>query len=137
MSISDVTKSTRGRYRAKETLITRDRLDGRCSAAKQFDAIAEGIAQDLGGETNLSTVQRHLVEAFAGAAIHVSNLNSHLLLGQPVDIAEHATAISSIVRLASRIGILRVPRDVTPQGEADRDEFVRRHNALVMESQPT
>jgi hypothetical protein len=126
-----VTKSKRGHYRSKEHLLTQKQLDGRSSAARQFTAIAEGIAQDLGGETNLSTVQRLLVEAFAGAGLHVRNINAHLMLAQPVDITEHATAISSIVRLASRIGTLRTPRDITPEAEADIDEFVRNHNALV------
>jgi hypothetical protein len=95
-------------------LLTRESLDGRTKARRRFDAIAEGIAEDLGGEDQLSTVQRHLVEAFAGAAVHVHDLNARLLLGEEVDITAHASAISTMVRIASRIGIHRVARDVTP-----------------------
>ena len=95
-------------------LLNRYQLDGRTNAAKAFDAIAEGIAQDLGGQDQLSTVQRHLVEAFAGAAVHVHDLNARLLLGQEVDILAHSQAISTMVRVASRIGVRRVARDVTP-----------------------
>jgi len=97
----------------KVRLLTRDALDGRTKARRQFDAIAEGIAADLGGEAQLSTVQRHLVEAFAGAAIHVNDINARLLMGEEIDIIAHSTAISVMVRVASRIGVTRVPRNVT------------------------
>ena len=98
----------------KTRLLTREALDGRTRARKQFDAIATGIANDLGGEDQLSTVQRHLVEAFAGAAICVHDLNARLLLGQKVDILELSTAISTMVRIASRVGVNRVATDITP-----------------------
>ena len=48
-----------------------------------------------------------LVEAFAGAAVHVHDLNARLLLGEEVDITAHASAISTMVRIASRIGVHR------------------------------
>ena len=98
----------------KVRLLTRKSLDGRTRARKQFDAIANGIASDLGGEDHLSTVQRHLVEAFAGAAVHVHDLNARLLKGEAVDVLKHSQAISSMVRIAARIGIDRVARDITP-----------------------
>jgi hypothetical protein len=101
-----------GNGRGKVRLLTRQSLDGRTKARRQLDAIASGIAQDLGGEDRLSVVQKHLVEAFAGAALHVNDLNAKLLLGQDVDIVEHSQVISTLVRIASRIGIDRVPRDV-------------------------
>lgn len=109
-----ITVSSNGRRRSKLRLLTRDKLDRRTLASRKFSAIASGIAADLGGEDHLSTVQHHLIEAFAGAALHVHDLNARLLLGQQVDIVEHSQAISSMVRIASRIGINRVARDVTP-----------------------
>ena len=55
--------------RGKIRLLSKHDLDGRTSAFKEFEAIARGIAADLGGEDQLSVVQKHLVEAFAGAAL--------------------------------------------------------------------
>src|SRR5215472_10521199 len=107
-------KPKRRHVATKPQLRSPDQLDGRSNAAKQFDAIADGIAADLGGEDQLTTVQRHLVEAFAGAAIHVNDINARLLLGEEIDIVAHSTAISTMVRVASRIGLSRVPRHVTP-----------------------
>jgi hypothetical protein len=103
-----------GNGRSKVRLLTRQSLDGRTKARKQFDAIAEGIALDLGGEDRLSTVQRHLVEAFAGCAIALQAINARMLLGESVDIADQASAASVLVRLAQRIGLSRTARDVTP-----------------------
>jgi hypothetical protein len=117
-------KERRAHRTTKIVPLTRDQIDGRSNAAKQFDAIALGIAQDLGGEENLTTVQKHLVEAFAGAAIHVNELNTKLLLGDKVDLISHSTAISTLVRVASRIGIHRLlTRDVTPS-VADYVEYI-------------
>jgi hypothetical protein len=102
-----------GNGRGKVRLLTRQSLDGRTKARKQFDTIAGGIAADLGGEDRLSTVQRHLVEAFAGCAVVLQAINARILLGEEVDITDQASAASTLVRLAQRIGINRVPRDVT------------------------
>jgi hypothetical protein len=102
-----------GNGRGKVRLLTRQQLDGRTQAAKQFDAITSGIVEDLGGEDHLTTVQKHLVEAFAGCAVVVHDINARLLLGQRIDIGEAAQAVSSLVRLASRIGVGRHLRDVT------------------------
>jgi hypothetical protein len=106
-----------GNGRGRLRLLTRKNLDGRTQAAKQFSAIAEGIAEDLGGSDHLSTVQRHLVEAFAGAALCVHTLNAKLLLGQQVDVAEVSQCVSAMVRIASKLGCDRVPRDVTTLGD--------------------
>jgi hypothetical protein len=107
------TRKHRASRALKSRLLTAEALDGRTRARKQFDAIAKGIAADLGGVGSLSTVQQHLVEAFAGAACHVHDLNARLLRGDRVDILAHSQAVSMMVRVASRIGMRRVTRDVT------------------------
>ena len=103
----------KGNGRGKVRLLTKENLDGRTKARKRFDATVAGIASDLGGEAHLTTVQRHLVEAFAGCAVVVHDINARLLLGQRIDIGEAAQAVSSLVRLAQRIGVGRHIRDVT------------------------
>ena len=95
-------------------LLTRDQLDGRTNAAKMFDHLVANIESDLGGRAQLSTIQRALIEGFVGAAVILHHLNTQLALGQDVDLAQHAQAVSAMVRVASRLGVRRVPRDVTP-----------------------
>jgi hypothetical protein len=106
------TTSSNGHKRGKLRLLSRDKLDRRTLAARQFDAIASGIAADLGGEDHLTTVERHLIEGFAGAALRMHDVNARVLLGQEIDLAEHASIISSLVRIASRLGTQRRPRDL-------------------------
>jgi hypothetical protein len=104
-----------GNGRGKLRLLTRSSLDGRTKARKQFDAIAEGIAADLQaelrGEGKLSTIQRHLIEAFAATCVVLQSLNARLLLGEEVDLTDQSQAVSALVRLASRLGIRPVPLD--------------------------
>jgi hypothetical protein len=84
----------------------------RSRAHRQFDAIARGIALDKGGEANLSTVEKHLIENFAGIAVVINDINARLLLGEEVNLFELCTLSSTSVRLASRLGLS--PKDVTP-----------------------
>jgi hypothetical protein len=103
-----------GQVRNEARLLTRENLDGRTKACQRFDAVAHAIAEDLGGEDRLSAIQKHLVEAFAGVSIHLGDLHARLLLGEKIDIVEHATAVSTMVRIATRVDVRRVPRDVMP-----------------------
>ena len=103
-----------GNGRGKVRLLTRGALDGRTAAARRFEETAKEIAADMGGEEHLSAIERHLVEAFAGVSIHLGHLHAKLLQGEQINMLEHATAVSTMARIASRIGVKRVPRDVTP-----------------------
>jgi hypothetical protein len=105
----------RGRSTAPQ-LLTRDKLDGRTKAAQVFDRLIADIESDLGGSEQLSTIERALVEGFAGACVQLYGLNTRIALGQTVDLAEHATCVSAMVKVASRLQIngrwLR-PKDVS------------------------
>ena len=98
----------------RQRLLTRNQLDGRTSAAKLFDRLVAAIEVDLGGHDQLSTIERALVEAFAGAAVTLHHLNTRLALG----------AVSAMVRVASRLGLQRRQKDV---GEFARRSAPRRH----------
>jgi hypothetical protein len=111
-SESPTITSANGKGRVQ--ILSRRDLDGRSAAARRFDSVVAGIAADLGGEDRLSTVQQSLVEAFAGVAIMVDAANVKLLLGEEVDIVEHAQVVSTLTRVASRIGLGRIPRDIGP-----------------------
>jgi hypothetical protein len=104
---------TTGNGRGRVKLVTRQNLDGRTKARKQFDAIADGVADDLKGSGALSTIQLHLIEAFAGCALIINAINAKLLSGEDIDITDHSQAASTLVRLASRLGLKHVPRDVS------------------------
>ena len=119
-----------GNGRGKVRLYTRQELDGRTRARKQFDAIAEGIAAELRPD-QLSTVRKHLIEAFASCAIVQLDLNARLLAGEPIDVSELSATISSMTRLASRIGVEKALVDVTPPTVSDYLAHVAKQNGEV------
>jgi hypothetical protein len=102
---------------ARPQLLTRHQLDGRTGAAKAYDQIVADIEIDLGGRDQLSTIERALVQAFAGACITLQNLNTRLLLGETIDLGQHAQAVSAMVRVSSRLGLQRRAKDVSSLGD--------------------
>jgi hypothetical protein len=84
----------------------------RTNAAKEFAALVHAIETDLGGADQLSAIERALVEGFAGAAISLMNINARLALGEAIDLADQAQAISAMVRVAARLGEARRTRAV-------------------------
>jgi hypothetical protein len=103
----------------KYVLPNRDNLDGRTHAAKAFDKLYADISSDLGGD--LTAVERALVEGFCGAVVVLQALNTKLALGEAVDLAEHASVCSSMVRIASKIGLSRRSRIVSGLIEAEAE----------------
>jgi hypothetical protein len=99
--------------RTRPQLLTRDQLDGRTNAAKFFDRMCVDIEADLGGHDQLSTIEVALIEAFAGAHVMLSNLNTRLALGEQIDLGEHSQAVSAMVRVASRLGLQRRAKDIS------------------------
>ena len=84
----------------KPVPFTRADLDSRTAAAKLWDNMATSITADLGGEDNLSTIQRTLINAFCAVSIQLTDLNTQALLGKPVSLSELSLAASTLVRLA-------------------------------------
>jgi hypothetical protein len=106
---------SRRRHRASlPRPFSRREIDGRSSAAKLFDQLTGAIEADLGGADQLSAIERNLVQAFAGAAVTLHHLNAQLMAGQEINLAQHAQAVSAMVRVASRLGLQRRQKDVGP-----------------------
>jgi hypothetical protein len=81
-------------------------------------------------------VQRPLIDAFVAVSIRLNDLNTRGLLGQPVDLSELSLAVSTLTRLASRIGISRVPKDVgLSLGDIQREDLERQRRELARDRQ--
>jgi hypothetical protein len=119
-------------------LLLRDNLDHRTRAHREFDTIAGGIARDLSGgdPDQLTTVERQLIEAFAGAALHISAINAKILLGEKVNIITHSQAVSMLVRIAARLGISRrFVKDITPTLDEIAKEIAAQRDAAQATAQ--
>ena len=122
----------RSKRATKPQLLNRATLDGRTNAAKYFDRLVSDIESDLNRD-QLSAIERQLIEAFAGAAVTLNNLNTRLLLGEAIDLGQHAQAVSAMVRVASRLGLARRAKDVGPTlGELLRQDHERQQLEAAM-----
>jgi hypothetical protein len=89
-------------------------VDGRSLPYQRYRAIVTAIAVDQGGVEELSATRAQLIRRFAAASVLAEQLEVRIARGEQIDIQVHATLSSTLVRLASRIGIDRMPRDITP-----------------------
>src|SRR5262249_24545049 len=80
--------------------------------AKLLDGLPAAIEADLGGADQLSAIERNLIQAFAGAAVTLHHLNARLMAGEEINLAQHAQAVTAMVRVASRLGLQRRQKDV-------------------------
>lgn len=88
--------------------------DGRGAIYRRYKTIARQIAVDQGNIERISSTKVSLIKRFAAASILAEALEAKIIAGKDVSITEHAQLSSTLVRLAQRIGINRVARDITP-----------------------
>lgn len=102
-----VQKRSRAKPAPQPELPSRKALDLRLAANKQFNQMVARITAEVGGD--VSTVQKHLIEAFAGTAVIADAINVRTLLGQPIDddlieaLAASSTAASTLISLSQLI----------------------------------
>jgi hypothetical protein len=89
-------------------------VDGRTEIARRFFDICQSLIQDAAGVDRCSEAKLQLIRRFAAAAVMAENLEAKLARGEEIDIQEHATLSSTLVRLGARIGINRVAKNITP-----------------------
>jgi hypothetical protein len=108
-------------------------VDGRSLVARRYRDISNAILVDQGGVDQCSESRLQLIRRFAAAAVLAEQLESRLANGEQIDIGEHATLSSTLVRLAQRIGIDRVARDVTTLGSVLRADLTRQAQTRMAE----
>jgi hypothetical protein len=74
------------------------------------------------GRRDASESRLQLIRRFAAAAVLAEQMESRLANGEQIDIAQHAALSSTLVRLAAKIGIDRIPRDVTVSNAIINDQ---------------
>jgi hypothetical protein len=111
MSVVDLKRAKRSK-RAPRDLVPLDKATG---AARFFNRMVREIEADLGGRRQLSRIEGELIRAFAGAATTLQYLNAQVALGESseIDLGGYATIASTMLRIGSRLGLARRPRDVT------------------------
>ena len=89
-------------------------LDARSKIAKRFKDICSAILQDQGGVENCSEVRLQLVRRFSAAAVMAENLEAKMAKGESIRTDVHSQLTNALVKVASRIGVDRRSRNITP-----------------------
>jgi hypothetical protein len=107
-------KVTRNRSRISNGRELLPDIDLRLAIARRYRDLVAQIAIDQGGVDRCSETRMQLIRRFASGAVLAEALEARLARGENVDISEYALLSSTLVRLANRIGIERVARDISP-----------------------
>ena len=86
--------------------------DGRSAIARRFYDIQSAVAAEQGGAEQISEARLQLIRRFAASAVLAEEMEGRLANGEQIDVTQHALLVSSLVRVANKIGIDRIPRDV-------------------------
>ena len=100
-------------------LFSSDLIDGRSAMSRRFRDILSAIIGDLGGSDRLSEAQRQLARRVALMSIQCEAMEEKLIAGQSIDLDLYGTLSDRIGRACSRLGIRRVPLNITPSPLAE------------------
>jgi hypothetical protein len=94
-------------------------IDGRSLIARRYRDICTAIASDQGGPDQLSEARIQLTRRYAACCVIAEEMESRLVRGDQIDITVYVQLTTTIVRIAPRIGLDRVPRDISSPSLAD------------------
>lgn len=113
--------------------------DGRSATARRFRDLIEDISSDLGGADLLSQGQYQLIRRAALLSAESERLEALWSRGlegehqdEPFNIDRYAVLTNALGRTLDRIGLARVPRDMTPS----LDAYIARVDAAVSQPGP-
>jgi hypothetical protein len=89
-----------------------DRVDGRLAIVRRYRDVAAAILVDLGGADNVTEVKLGLVRRFAGCVALAEQIEQRMAQGEAISLPEYALLASTMTRLAGRIGLSRIARDL-------------------------
>jgi hypothetical protein len=89
-------------------------LDGRSASARRYRDLVNSYIADMGGLDRCSDIKLGLLRRLAAVTVQAEVLEAKMVNGEQVDIGTLCTLASTTVRLSQRLGIERVPKDISP-----------------------
>lgn len=89
-------------------------VDGRGAVPRRIRDIFDAFCTDLGGHGCLSEAQMQLCRRAAMISISCEEMESQSAAGEHIDLDLFGKLTDRLGRTLQRLGIKRVPRDVTP-----------------------
>jgi hypothetical protein len=95
-------------------------LDGdkRGPAARRFRDIFAAIVSDLGGSDLLTEGQKQLARRCSLLAIECEQIEAKAVVGEEIDLEAYGVMTDRLGRAFQRLGLKRVPKDITPSLQA-------------------
>jgi hypothetical protein len=82
--------------------------------SRRFRDLVAEITSDLGGADLLSEAQRQLIRRCAMLSVECEKMESAGVAGATIDLESYGQLTDRLGRAFQRLGLRRVPRDVTP-----------------------
>jgi hypothetical protein len=82
-------------------------IDGRSAQARRYRDVLAACVSDQGGLDRMSESRLQLIRRFSALCVIAEGLEGQLVSGGSIEIQAFATLSSTLVRLASRLGIDR------------------------------
>jgi len=82
-------------------------IDGRSPMARRYRDIAAALVGDSAGIDQIAEARLQLIRRFSAACVMAEAMEAELVMGKSIDVTEHSLLSSTLVRLASRLGIDR------------------------------
>ena len=102
------------RSRIANGTVVLDGIDQRSAAARRFRDVLGEIVADLGGPDRLSEGQRQIARRCALMSIECEKMEQRGVSGEAIDLDCYGQLTDRIGRAFQRLGLKRVPRNVTP-----------------------
>jgi hypothetical protein len=100
-------------------------IDQRSATARRYRDLVAAAAADQGGADRCSEARLQLIRRFAALAVQAEAMEARLANGDPINIADYATLTSTLVRVVSRLGINRLPKNIVPSLAEYLDEVAK------------
>jgi hypothetical protein len=107
-------RKSHGRSRVSNGRDILPAVDGRSIVARRYRDIAAAILIDQGGLDQCSESGLQLIRRFAACCCLAEELESKLANGQEISVERHALLCSTLTRLASKLGLERRAKDISP-----------------------
>ena len=88
--------------------------DARLKVSRRFRDMLASIATDLGGVDRLSEGQKQIARRCAMLSVECEIMESAAVAGEPFDVETYGQLTDRLGRAFQRLGLKRVPNDVTP-----------------------
>ena len=112
MALAEAKPTARSRVsNGKALFIDADR---RTKPARRFRDVLAAIVSDLGGPDRLSEGQRQLARRCSLLAVECELIEAKAVAGKEIDLEAYGVMTDRLGRAFQRLGLKRVPKDITP-----------------------